>query len=391
MRRSVAIAWRMFWENVKRPGTLIPWLLVPLVFTFIFGVVMLPSGVEGAGRHLAVAVVRQDDTLLASRFITELEASPVLETQVTTESVARARVRDSQVVAAVLIAPGFQSDLVAGRTPGLILVRQAETDIYVTAREEVRRALARLASAVVAADFAGAEPMSPGWVSSLDRTMAIWRGSPASLAAVEVSPRDGAPGLRQVDAKAIGFILMIILMSVMNSAGTILNERADGTWMRLLATPARKMEILSGYLLGYFLIGWLQFGLLILATRFLFGVDWGDPVLLAGVVSLYVFTATALGLLLAGSVKTFQQQSNVVAVAGTLTSLISGAFWPLEMSPPVIRALARATPQFWAGRCLTDTILRGRPDLQTIGPPLLVLAGMTLVLLGLAAGRVRFE
>jgi len=178
---------------------------------------------------------------------------------------------------------------------------------------------------------------------------------------------------------------------VMNSAGTILNERADGTWKRLLATPARRMEIVSGYLLGYFLVGWLQFGLLILATRLLFGMDWGDPLVLAGIVSLYVLTATALGLFLAGLVKTFQQQSNIVAIAGTLTSIISGAFWPLEMSPPVIQALARATPQFWAGRCLTDSILRGRPDLATIGPPLLVLAGMTLVLLPLAASRVRFE
>ena len=161
MRRSGAIAWRMFWENVKKPASLIPWLLVPLVFTFIFGVVMLPPDAEGGGRRLAVAVVRQDDTPLAARFVAELQASPALDTQLTTEGTARRRVRDSRVAAALLIPAGFQGDLVAGRTPGLVLVRQAETDIYITAREEVNRALTRLASAVVAADLTGAGPCPP--------------------------------------------------------------------------------------------------------------------------------------------------------------------------------------------------------------------------------------
>lgn len=358
---------------------------------------------QGGHRRYDVPLVVQEHRPLTDRLAGQLRLSPSLQVAPDDEEEARRKVRDGSAVAAVILPEGLEADLLAGRSPRLTLVRQGESNVYLYARQEVERAVTRLASAVVAADLSlkgsgitgngvpeTATRGSEEWLATVDAVLARWSDPALSIGVTEVRPPGAGRPLRQVDQKAIGFALMIIFMSVMLSSGTVLSERAAGTWQRLIATPVSRTEIIVGYVLGYFASGWVQFGLMILETRLIFGANWGNPLGLAAVGSLFILASGALGLVLAGFVKTHQQQASLVSLIGVTTAMLSGLFWPLEATSRMLQTVARAMPQYWAAVGLTGTVSRGVGWL-TLGTPLLVLGGMTMVFLIVGISRVRFE
>lgn len=396
MRRVLAIAWRVMRVETE-PTSFLPWLLLPIIFTLIFGYMSQPLG-QGGQRRYEVSLVNQGDGPLTARLAKEIELSPVLKIAATSEPEARRRVENGSVVAAVILPASLETDLLDGRSPGLTLVRQGETNVYLYARQEVERALTRVASAIAAADRgateAGSAPAaargSATWLAAVDTALARWSEAGISVSVTPVLPPGAGRPLRQVDQKAIGFALMMVFMGMMQASGSVLTERAAGTWQRLVATPATRAEVMGGYLTGHFTVGWLQFGLMVLETRLIFGANWGSPLGLLAVGSLFILTAVALGLALAGFVKTFQQQSALVALLGIATSMLAGLFWPLEATSKALQVAARGMPQYWASLGLTNTVARGL-DWTTLAMPLLVLGAMTAVFMAVGIRRVRFD
>ena len=183
---------------------------------------------------------------------------------------------------------------------------------------------------------------------------------------------------------------MFLMMSLITTIGVMLQERTEGTWQRILAAPIKRVQILGGYLLGYFLIGWLQFGILALASHFLFQINWGDPLGLLAIGSAFILCSISLALALGGLVKTFQQQQAIATILVTATSMLSGVFWPLELEPPFMQSLAHIFPQYWAMSGFKDLLLRGL-DWSTLSTPLLVLCSFSIVFLMFGVWRIKFE
>ena len=73
--------------------------------------------------------------------------------------------------------------------------------------------------------------------------------------------------LVEVNLMFVGFAIMFMMFGLSGAASTILDERIGGTWSRLMITPAKKFQIGLGYLLAYFLMGWIQFAVLMAAMN----------------------------------------------------------------------------------------------------------------------------
>jgi ABC-2 type transport system permease protein len=191
---------------------------------------------------------------------------------------------------------------------------------------------------------------------------------------------------------AIGFALFFVMYTVIFSIGDHLEERKQGTWQRLLTLPVSRRAILGGSLLGSFALGMVQITLLVLAGKFLFGVNWGanlPGVLL--VITAFVFCATCLGLLLSSLVKTTAQLQAVTPVLVVSTSMLGGCFWPLDIvNVPLLLTLARVVPQSWAVTALEDLVGRGAA-LGSVVPHILVLLLMGILFFGLALKTLRWE
>ena len=103
---------------------------------------------------------------------------------------------------------------------------------------------------------------------------------------------------------APGMALLFLMYTVSYGGRSILLERSQGTLPRLLVSPTSSTQVLGGKVIGIFLTGVAQVGILILASALFFGVRWGDPLGVAVLILATVFGATGWGMLITAMART---------------------------------------------------------------------------------------
>ena len=81
----------------------------------------------------------------------------------------------------------------------------------------------------------------------------------------------------QYYAAAMG--VMFLLMTVVQGVSTMILEKEQEVYKRLLLTNLSYTNYLSGKLLGLIILCLIQAFIIIIGTKLLFGVDWGSPLL----------------------------------------------------------------------------------------------------------------
>jgi ABC-2 type transport system permease protein len=181
---------------------------------------------------------------------------------------------------------------------------------------------------------------------------------------------------------APGMALLFLMYTVSYGGRSILAERSQGTLLRLLVSPTSSAQVLGGKVLGIFLTGAAQVGILIAASSIFFGVDWGDT---AGVVVLIlaaVFGATGWGMLITALARSPAQVGSVGSAIMLIFGILGGSFINLEQMPPFFRAVSKITPNAWGLDGFTTLALGG--GLPNLKEPILALIIMGGLLFGVS-------
>ena len=172
--------------------------------------------------------------------------------------------------------------------------------------------------------------------------------------------------------------ILFLMFTVTAGGRSILAEREGGTLPRMLVSPTSTAMVLGGKVLGIFITGALQVGLLILASAFLLHVHWGSP-LAVGLLTLALAAgATGWGTLLAAYPRTPGQ----VGATGTALALIFGAasgnFVPRQALPAWLQVTSSIAPNSWGLEGFQSLAAGG--GLVEIWGPVIALSLMAIVL-----------
>ncbi len=209
----------------------------------------------------------------------------------------------------------------------------------------------------------------------------------------QVAPRDFvlAELPRPVEQNVPGYALFGVFFIMQILATSLLGEKRDGTFRRLLAAPLPRAALLLGKLLPYYLVNLVQVALMFAIGALVFGLRLGHaPLALAAMTLVAAAAATSLGLLLAAVSRTVEQAGGLAALLSIVLAALGGSLFPTAFMPPVMRALSRATPHAWALAGYQDVIVRGL-GLGAVLPELGVLLGFAAVFFVGALWRFRFE
>jgi ABC-2 type transport system permease protein len=176
--------------------------------------------------------------------------------------------------------------------------------------------------------------------------------------------------------------LMFLMFTVTNGGRSLLAERSQGTLPRLLVSPTRSSEVMAGKVVGIFLTGLAQLGILIGGSTLLFGLEWGDALGVLVLVAAAVFGATGWGLLLTALSRTPGQVSSIGSALMLIFGILGGSFINLAAMPPAIQLLSKITPNAWGLMGFTTLGLGG--SLADLGEPVMALVIMGAVLFGAA-------
>lgn len=181
---------------------------------------------------------------------------------------------------------------------------------------------------------------------------------------------------------APGMALLFLMYTVSYGGRSILAERSQGTLPRLLISPTFTSQVLGGKVLGIFLTGVAQVGILILASSIFFGVKWGDAAGLVVLILAAVFGATGWGMLVTSLARTPAQVGSIGSALMLIFGILGGSFISLEQMPPLVQILSKITPNAWGLDGFTMLALGGR--LPSLAEPVTALLVMGAVLFGIA-------
>jgi ABC-2 type transport system permease protein len=144
---------------------------------------------------------------------------------------------------------------------------------------------------------------------------------------------------------------------------TIAREWERGTMEQLIATPVAKLEIQTGKLIPYFVIGMMDTALCAGAAVWWFGVPFrGSWTVLFACSALFLIVVLSLGYLFSVTSKS-QLGASQMALLVTLlpTFLLSGFIFPIDQMPVVVQWITRILPARYYVSILRNVFLKGTP------------------------------
>ena len=252
--------------------------------------------------------------------------------------------------------------------------------VQAAVRAGVGDAAVQIAAARTAADATGTDEATTA-------ELAGRLAADAPRAAVRTEPVDDGneATLGSFDYTAPSNLVLFTFVNTIVVGSMLARDRQQGITVRMLATPHGPGTILAGIGASVLTFSLLQSALIVGIGGVVFGVGWGDPVGATLVVVLFAVVATAVGLLVGAIVSDPEQAQAAGVPIAIALGMLGGCMWPLEIVPPVMRAIGHVAPHAWAMDAWIALIF-DREGVSGIAVELAVLAGFAVVL-GLVARR----
>lgn len=356
-------------------------VVLPIVVIIIIGVTF------GATAEVPVGVVDQDGSALSRDLVERLDAGEAVEVRpFDSADDLNASVRRQGVVAGVVVPEGYGAALDGGRDAQVLFVEGLAGGDSFAARSPVVAAVAEQGATVAAARFAEAR-IGTDFTDALRTAREQAAQSPGVGVRVEAVGRT-VEDVSQFSYTAPANLVLFVFLNSLTAAAAFAEMRRLGLTRRMLAAPIGSADVVRGITLNRFAFALVQSLLIVVVGWLLFDVRWGDGVAALVLVVVFGLVSTGAGMLLGTLVRTPDQAGAIGPPIGIALGMLGGCMWTLEIVSPTMRAIGHLTPQAWAMDAWVELIFYGG-NLADIGRELAVLAGFAVVLLGLAAWRVR--
>lgn len=206
-------------------------------------------------------------------------------------------------------------------------------------------------------------------------------------------PQEIAGGVSYLEYFFPGTVMLLVLFTAIFSTITIIQDRKEGFLQGMLASPAPRLAIVLGKLLGGTSLALVQ-GLLLLALAPAMGLavaPAGIPTYLFAL-ALASFGLTGIGFLFAWNMESIQGFHVVMNLVFMPMWMLSGAFFPVQHAPPWLATVMNLNPLTYSlaaarlGFGGKAALLAGGYDLATC---LAISAAFAIAMTLLAAGMVR--
>ena len=404
IKKSLAVAWKELQVLFKDRGQLAVLFLMPLMFASIIG------SISGGGTPgFAVYLVNQDAgpySAQIAEILYEIEALRIEELDTVEE--ADRQVADGEALAAIVIPADFSQKIDAFE-PTKVRV------IVDPAQQQYGGIITGIMNEVVTPAIYQGE-IQHGIRTIMDESGAFDKADPQVWSAVEAqtmgvvmtqlagmfeNPQITVTGedLEGVERQSLdsaysyympSYAVMFAFFIVGTIAASLLTEKEEGTFRRLLASPLHRGSIIAGKMLAYMLVVGLQVLLVLGVGRVFFDIPLGDsPLGLVLITLTLALAATSLGMLVAALARTRSQVEGVSFVISIVLGVVGGSIIQLP-DEGFLHLLSQFTPHSHAIEGYLKLMSQGAGVVEVL-PQVGLLAGVAVAFFLIAMWRFRFE
>lgn len=148
---------------------------------------------------------------------------------------------------------------------------------------------------------------------------------------------------------AAAMLVMFLLYNITVGAKSVVTEQRTETLARLFSTPTSSFSILFGKFLGTLLFACIQFGIFIVATHFMFHVEWGgDWSQIVAVGISYAICVSGLSMLIAACIREEKTADVMGGIGIQILAILGGSMLPIYVFPDTLQTIANVAPNKWA-------------------------------------------
>jgi ABC-2 type transport system permease protein len=344
-----------------------------ITFGMIVGLPIIQLGLFGYAintdpKHLPTAVILGEQGVFTRSFLaamTNSEYFDIVET-LPDEEAGRRALAQGRVQFVLNVPADFSRQLLRGERPSLLVEADA-TDP--TATGSALAALPGLVSSVTAKDVTG--------------PLARLNGAPPPFD-VRIHRMYNPEGITQYNVVP-GLMGVILTMTMVMMTGlAITRERERGTMENLLATPVLPIEVMTGKIVPYVIIGLIQASIILAAAYLIFHVPFVGS-LAAIYLSALLFIAANLtvGITLSSLAQNQLQAMQLTVFYFLPNILLSGFMFPFAGMPGWARVIGNLLPLTYFNRLIRGILLKGNGWVD-LWPSIWPVAVFTIVVMAIA-------
>ena len=213
--------------------------------------------------------------------------------------------------------------------------------------------------------------MGPQWSPEFEKAIPKVRLEWDKRPVIEVDEQtagygDSAKAPTTVQQNVPAWTLFGMFFVVVPLGASLIRERQDGVFARLLTMPISYMTIISGKIIAYTLICMVQFGLILAVGKALLPVlgapalDLGSsPLALIMIALISGLAAAGYGILLGTIARTYEQASTVGAVSVVIAAALGGVMVPSYVMPHTMQRIGAFSPLSWGLDAFLTVFVRG--------------------------------
>jgi ABC-2 type transport system permease protein len=334
---------------------------IPVIQLVLFG-----FAINSDPKHLPTMLLDADRSEFSRSIVSALANSSYFAVigEATSEAEADRALATGRAQFVVTVPAGFSRALMRGERPA-VLVEADATDP--TATGNAIAALGRLAQSALAHDLTG--PLAPlAAAPGAFEVVVHARYNPEAVTQYNI-----VPGL-------MGVILTMTMVLMTGLA--ITREQERGTMENLLSTPATALEVMTGKIVPYVMIGLVQVTLVLILARLIFDVPMhGNLGVLYLAVLLFIAANLTLGLTFSAVARNQLQAMQMTFFFFLPSMLLSGFMFPFRGMPGWAQAIGEVLPLTHFLRIVRGVLLKGNEFADVLPETWPIVAFMAVVLL----------
>ncbi|MHB9138326.1 MAG: ABC transporter permease [Victivallaceae bacterium] len=365
-KRFAAIVIKEFIQMRRDRMTFAMMVGIPVIQLIIFG-----YAINTNPKFLPTAIVCADHSQFSRAIVSAMKTSEYFDviTEVDSEQKAADLLKRAEVQFVVTFPEDFARELVKGRRPELLLQADAADPAAVS---YAVASLGELVNGALQKDF-----------------RSVLRKQTDSLVDIRIH-RCFNPEIRtqvNVVPGLLGIILTMTMVFITSLAVT--REKERGTMETLLSTPVMPLEVMTGKIIPYILVGYVQITLVLTLAGTLFDISINGSVTLLYLISFFFITANlAVGVTISTLAKN-QLQAVQMSVFFFLPSiLLSGFMFPFRGMPEWAQWVGNILPLTHFLIIVRGIVLRGAEFMDFAGQ---FMAMVTFLIVVIIIGLLRYR
>ena len=322
--------------------------------------------------QVPVAVLDYDRSALSRRFVQKVMAGKDVELFDYVDSMTGVEdlMQTGDIKAAIIINPDFARDVVALRgVPIQIIIDGTEPESGGFAAEHVGLRAEEFVNEILASNLSR-ENISIESIQPIDLRVTTWYN----------------PGLKPKVDLIPGLISIVLGFPALSVALTLAHEREHGTMEQLMATPVSRMELLTGKMLPYVLVGVVNVILIPILAILWFDIPFnGSFPVFVFLSILFLFAIIGMGVVIGVFIHT---QAAALALSFLLiffpAFFLTGIFFPISAMPELVRLEASFLPGTHYAIITRGLFLTG-VGIRELWPNMVFLIILYLAFVGVAA------